>query len=549
MPAYTAKRFGGSTPRLAAHLLGADNAGEARDCKLWHGKLESWRQPRAVLPAPVEGDVLTAYLFECCWLTFETCVDVAVGPVNCRKLFTTGDQPWPAVMEFLDAEAPCEPTVRRLGVPCADAAPSVVYGVLTGTAERDTEGRSYAYQYENAAGERGSLSQPSPFEQARDGQPAIVSGWEIPDASWGITSVRIYRTVSGYQPPGKETGNVLDTVWMLVGSAPIGAVSFNDTGYNELLIEALEEDIADPPPPDLRGITHINSINALAGFIGKRLYFSENNSYHQWPYYLDLDDNIRGIVESNGLLYVGTDGAPYVIVAATDCKNAGCRESVRLPGVFPMVGFGSRKIAATTTGAVYSTHDGLVALSGRNPPALLTHPLYAPDDWHRLGPETLVPIAHAGKLFVFGQRNGSLVLTMPGGAESGWPLDLHSTLSDNDVRDAVVSRQGDLYLLRTDGSVVQWDRGALLRPHRWRSPEVVTDLPVNFGAAHLQNLNGSESVTIENDKGQSFQRDVPSPRVFRLPGWMLGTRWRVTLEGVSSVSLFSMATSMKELGA
>lgn len=550
MPAYTVKRFGGSTPRLADHLLGADNAGEARDCKLWHGTLESWREPLEVLAAPTGEDpaVNTAYPFECCWLTFQTCVDVAVGPVNCRKLFTTGDQPWPAVMEFLDPEEPCTPVIRRLGVPCADAAPSAVLGSLAGTAERDTESRSYAYQYVNAAGERGSLSKPSPAEQARDGQPAIISGWEIPDASWGVTHVRIYRTVSGYQPPGKETGNVLDTTWMLVGTAAIDAVSFADTLPNELLIEALEEDIADPPPADLRGITHIDSMNVLAGFLGRRLYFSENNSYHQWPYYLDLDDYIRGITESNGLIYVATDGAPYVITGAVDCRSAGCREAVKLPGRFPMVGFGNRKITATTTGAVYSTHDGLVALSGRNPPALLTHPLYAPDDWHALAPPALVPVAHAGKLFVFGPA-GSFVLTMPGGAESGWPLDTHSTLSDTNVRDAMVSRQGNLYLLRTDGSVVQWDRGATLRPHQWISPEIVTATPLNFGAAHLQNLNGSENVTITNEHGQRFQRDVLSPRAFRIPGWMLGTRWRVTLAGTSKVSLFSLATSMNELGA
>lgn len=543
MTAYTVKRFGGSTPRLADHLLGADNAGQALDCKLWHGRLESWREP--LLVRATEEGTQTTHLYDCCWIDFAACVDVAIGPVNCRKLFTTGDQPWPAVMEF-DTE--CGAQVRRLGIPCADTAPSVVAGADAGTAERDIEGRAYAYQYINAAGERGALSQASAHQQIRDGQTVIVSGWDVPDASWGVTHVRIFRTVSGYQPPGKEAGNVLDTTWMLVGTAPIGDPSFVDTLRNELLIEALEEDIADPPPADLRGITMIDGMNALVGFVGKRLHFSENNSYHQWPYHLDLDDSIRGIVVSNGVVYAATDGAAYAIVGATDCKNAGCREATRLPGSFPLTGFGNRRMAATPQGAVYPSHDGLIMLSGRNPPVILTHPLYAPDDWQLLAPHTVTPIVHNGTLFVFA-RGGSFALKLPGGAEQGWPLDLHTELSDTDILHPFVTRQGDLMLLRVDGQVLQWDRGDTLRPHRWISPEVVTALDVNFAAAKLHHRGGSESVTITNERHQNFSRTVLSAREFRLPNWMLGGRWQITLEGTAVVSLFSIATSMKELGA
>jgi hypothetical protein len=546
MAVYTAKRFGGSTPRMAPHLLGADNAGVALDCKLWHGTLASWREPR--LERTTAAGIGTTFLYDCCWLDFTGCVDVAVGPVNCRKLFLTGLLDYPAVMEFgappLNA---CTATTRRLGVPCGDTPLSAVYGA-GGGALRDTEGRSYAYQYVNAAGERGALSQTTPTVQARDGQTVVLSGWPVPDATWGITHVQIYRTVSGYQSPGKESGNVLDTTWMLVAKVLVGAASFVDNIVNELLIEALQEDIAPPPPAGLQGIIHIESMNALAGFVGKRIYYSENNSYHQWPYFQDLDDNIRGIVESNGLIYVATDGAPYVITGVADCQNAGCREVVRLPAVLPMAGGGNRRMAATPQGAVYPGHDGLVQLADRAIPGLLTHPLYAADDWQALAPNTIVPVVHGGSLFVFGQ-GGAFVLKLPGGTEAGWQMDMHSSLSDTDVRQAQVTRNGALYLRLADGRVVEWDRGNTLRPHKWVSPELVTDTPVNFGAAHLQNVNGGESVTIAVDRRQPFQREVLSPRVFRLPTWMLGTRWRVTLEGTATVSLFSMATSMKELGS
>lgn len=542
MAAITIKQFGGSIPRMATHLLTASQAAEAIDCKLHTGRLESWREPLQIRVAAAGTKTLA--MFGCCWLDFEGCVDIAMGPPNCRKIFTTGDQDWPAVVTF--DEETCVPAVHRLGVPCAYGAPSVTLGSLGTSAPKDTEGRSYGYQYVNDLGERGALSKTSITITARDGQTAVISGWEIPDASWGVVSVRIFRTVTGHQS-GREAGNQFDTTWMLVGEALIGDASFVDTAYNDELQEALEEDIADPPPAEMLGITAISSMNGLAGFVGNRVYFSENNSYHQWPYYLDLDDNVCGMVESNGVLYVATDGHPYAIVAAVDCKNAGCRSAVRLPGAYPMAGCGNRRIVATPAGAVYPGHDGMIQLSGNGEPQNFAGPLYSPDEWHALVPQSLMPIAHGGFLFVFGVR-GSFVVKIPGGSESAWPLDTHSEISDIDVVDAFVTRTGDLYLLKGQ-NVVQWDRGAQLRPHRWTSGEVVLGVPGTFTAANLYHKGGSESVTIRVDGRVVLNRPVLSAREFRLPNWANGSRWQFTLEGTGNVSLLSVATSMKELGA
>lgn len=539
MATYTIKKFGGSTPRLADHLLGETTAGYALDCKLWHGTLESWREPlliRNILP-----DVHTSVLYECCWIDFNSNVDVAYGPVTCRKLFATGAQDYPTVHEF-DTE--CNMTVRRLGVPCAYAAPSVAASTPSGN--KSIEGRSYAYQYRNAAKERGALSQASVAQLIADGQSAVISGWEIPDASWGITHVRIYRAVSGHQT-GREAGNVLDTVWMFVAEVAIGTAAYTDTRYNEDLIEALEEDIADPPPAELRGMVWIKSINALAGFVGKRIYFSENNSYHQWPYFLDLDDNVCALTESNGTIYAATDGAPYAIMADVDCANAGCRKATRLPAIYPMVGCGNRRMASIPQGAVYPTHDGLVALNGGSVPSLLTLPLYAPDDWHKLYPESVIPVSFNGRLFVFA-RGGAFVITLASGSEGGWPLDVHSELSDRNVIDAFVSRTGDFYLVK-ENAIYQWDRGATLRPHYWQSPELVAPTMVNFGAARLWHDHGEEQVKIVVDGRVAINRGVVASRVFRLPMWAEGSVWQVELRGTAKVKLFSMATSMKELGA
>lgn len=534
----TFRRFGGSVPRIADHLTGAENAALALDCKLWHGELQAWREPR--LEHDVSNAVRTVYTHACCWFDFLTCVDFAEGPPGCQEFYTTGDLAYPVVMTYDD----CGFAKRRLGVPCADAAPAIVLGAVT--APRDVEGRSYAYQYVNTASERGTLSKATSAQMIHDGQTVVVSGWEIPDASWEVTAVRIYRSVTSHQT-GREPGNILDTTWMLVGKAAIGAASFTDTLWNMELLSALEEDIAPPPPAELRGITRIASINTLVGFVGNRVYFSENNSPHQWPYYEDLDDNICGLVESNGILYVATDGHPYAISAVTDCKNAGCRQTVRLAQSFPMTGCGNRRMAAIPQGAVYPTRTGLIALSGNSAPVLLTHPLYAPDDWQKLEPSTVTPVAHEGKLFVFA-RGGSFVMQIPSGAENGWALDAHSNLSDRDVKDAFVTRAGNLYLHKALG-VYEWDRGTALRSYVWESPEVVTPMQLNFGAARIDHKHAAAGVTITVDGKTVVNRQVLAAKVFTLPMWAAGSRWQIRLTGTATVRLFSLATSMRELGA
>lgn len=538
--AFTINSFRGSVPRVADHLLSPGVASYALDCRLDRGQLDSWREPKLVRKV---SDTKTVIRFGCCWLDFPSCVDAAKGPVTCTRLFVTGWQPYPTTVE---ADEDCNLSYSRLGVPCPDRAPTVNAQEFNSSAPEDLEGRSYAYQYVNAHGEKGALSNGSPALNIRDGQTVIVSGWRIPDESWGITHVAIYRTVSGHQT-GREAGNTPSTVYMLVDTVPINSQVYVDKKYNEDLSAAVEEDVATPPPENLQGITWIESINTLAGFVGNRIYFSENNKYHHWPYFMDLDDDIRGITESNGQIYVATNNRPYVISGAADCENAGCRRAVRLAGEYPMSGKGNRRIAATSDGAVYPSRNGLVLLSGSSRPTLISWGRYAPEDWHQLHPMSLIPVEHGGKLFVFGQGDHSFVMTPSNGAEGGWNMDDHSEISDNDVIDAFTDR-GELYILKADG-LYQWDRGEELRPHLWVSSEHVSPAPVPYSAANLFFQNGEEKVTITADGREVLSRNVLSSRVFRLPTWAEGSRWVVLLQGTARVSLFTMAAAMSDLRA
>lgn len=541
---FTINDFSGSNPRLADHLIRPGAAVRALDCKLESGNLDSWREPLEVFQA--SPDTTTMYRHGCCWLEFDACADVARGPVTCPDLFVTGLRSYPVRLTVADD---CSLTEQRLGLPCPEVRPSILVGAPGGSVDKDLGGRSYAYQYVNVRGEKSSLSPGSYAENVRDGQSVVVSGWTPPDASWGVTSVKIYRTVSGHQS-GREAGNAPDTTWMLVGEVPIAVASFTDSQYSEELMSALEEDVAPPPPSNLKGMVWIESMNVLAGFVGNRVYFSRNNKYHEWPHYLDLDDTVLGLVENNGIIYVATKGRPYVIEAAADCDQADCRKAIRLPGEFPMMGAGNRRMSAVPEGAVYPSKTGLVMLSARSLPTLLTWPLYSPEDWEALHPYSVTPVMHGGKLFVFARGANSFVMTVAHSPEDGWTRDAHSELSDTDVIDAFTNA-GELYLLKDtpEGrTLYQWHRGETLREHVWVSHEHINRVPTPYGAGQLHFKHGPETVTLTADGRTILDRPVTASRVFRLPSWAEGERWTLTLRGTGLVSRFSIAASMSDLG-
>lgn len=256
------KQFKGSTPRIAEHLLDQQNAAVAIDCRFWHGDLQSWYEPKKSDDLHQEA----GYKYEllgCCWVKLPICASVAGGGVNCvNKYYVTGRIEYPEVA-VVDP-ATCAITWHRLGLPCPYKAPSIY--VLNRTEHtKDVEARTYIYQWVNSLGEKSAGSPPSnPIELIDDGTPVVVSGWEVPDASWDVTKVRIYRSVSGLES-GKEGTNTFATVYMLVGEADINAPSFTDSKINYELSEALGEDIVMAPPADLQGITEVDSQNTLAG--------------------------------------------------------------------------------------------------------------------------------------------------------------------------------------------------------------------------------------------------------------------------------------------
>jgi hypothetical protein len=377
----------------------------------------------------------------------------------------------------------------------------------------------------------------------QEGAAVQVSGWAIPDGGWDIQSILIYRSVAGYESSIKEDKNEVDVGWMRVDEIPASRTSYVDTKFDIDLLESLKEDVVEPPPANLQGLVEISSMNCLAGFVGRTLYFTENNNYHNWMFQLQLDDTVRAIVESNNLIYVATEGSPYVVEAAASCKDAGCRQAIRMPEGLPLVGNGYRSMVAVPSGAVYPSHQGLIYIQGKHAPVVLTSRHYAPDDWQALHPDTAKVRYHQASLFVF-CRNGGFNIQIKDGASTGTDLDHHTELSLT-PDEVFTSRSGRLFL-RFGSGVYEWDRGTAKMPHYYEAGSVVTGVPFNFGALQVLMSPGEENIQLTVDGEEVLNETIYTNDLFALPMWE-GQSYKWALTGTATVHQVSLAPSAKEL--
>lgn len=528
--------FTGSTPRRAAHLAPTGHAVRAVDCKLTDGTLASWRAPADV--RVLEDSTKSVYqAFNCCWLESSKCASWAEGSVEQRHVFATGYNDYDYPVRIVLGEM-CEPSVLRLGLPCPTER-----AVATGATaySKAAVPRQYVYQFVDSFGNLSAVSEPSDIVIVEEGAAVMVSGWAAPTGGWDIQKIRISRSVSGLDSSVKEGENKIEGAWMVVDEIPATQTSYTDSKFDADLFDAAVEDEVEPPPEGLQGMTWVRSMNCLAGFMGRALYFSENNNYHNWAYRIDLDDTVKAIVEENGIIYVATDGAPYVVRGEATCDNAGCRKAVRMPQSLPLVG---RSMVAIPNGAVYPTHIGLVLMSGDSPPSIITRAHYSDEDWQAMHPDTCKVRFHDGRLFCF-LRKGAFALSIKAGAGTAAETEHHTELSLR-PDEVFVSRSDRLYL-RFGATLKEWNRATTLMPHRYEAGHTLIGVPIGFGAAQVWMNPGAERYELFMDGVSVLDETLSASEHFALPMWATGQEIFWVLSGTANVKMVSVAPSTKEL--
>lgn len=544
-------RFSGIIPRVHRAKLGASYAAEAHDVDLRHGTLRPWREPKAIEGVPT--GTKTVHQYGCCWFSWDKCVEVAEYSSECPRLYVTGSHPYPVVTN-IDAECNigCGGQAwTRLGVPAPKSPPTVT--APTAVEDYTMEATEYVYTYVNCFCEEGAPSPPSVSVDRNDvvGFTTTIKDFLPVASEYNIEKVNIYRRTTGRMYVREQATDKLMTDFMYVGSIDLSIGIFQDAVRNINIGHTLNSRFAHEPPVGLRGMMLVNNSNTLAGFLGNKLYFSNNNAPHAWSQYneITLDDNIRMIRPLGKDIAVMTDGYSYIVQGVGDCSAVnGCRAVAKSEYPFPTIVCCSHNSSVETPmGVIYVTSRGLALMAEGNPtPALVSMPWFAEDDWRKMKPETMRLGYYDGAVFCTSDTY-SFMLQLDGSTyKNDQIVDyLLTTFSDVPVY-YFRNRHGELFMLEGD-VVYQWNAGSVYRPFIWESKLIDTREFNNFRAMQV-NSYGFTNFSLLVDDTLVYNRDIRDQTDYRIPHYGRKRRHVVRLSGIHEVWGLSLAGSFRELG-
>lgn len=453
--------FAGEIPKLLPRLL-PDNFGQfAENTRLENGGLTPIRMGRHEWSFPEYME--TIYRHNGHWYSWPKIVDVAPAPVAEDRLYITGDGV-PKIM------------VGDTTYPLALKKPTTAL-IASHDGEVDDDLSStilYTYTYVTAMDEE---SEPAPLSNEllwSPGIPVNLTGFASPPAGRAINRIRIYRS---------QTSTLGETNLYFIKEMPAPITgSFVDVPEVNTIQEPLPSLDYNPPPDTLQGITALPN-GMMAGFVGKRLYFSEPYKPHAWPekYVLTTDYNIVGLGVFGQSVAILTQGSPYVAVGTAPENMAMERLRVNLPCV------SARGIADIGYAVVYPSHEGIVVVSndGAN---LISKSLLTRDQWLALSPSSVIGGHYSGRYMASyttyqgGQeKRGILIIDMTGAQPYLIRADDHVSAMFNEIG------TGTLFVLKDGVDVFEWD--SPLMPYSeqtWRSKKFVMPGHLDFACILIE---------------------------------------------------------------
>jgi hypothetical protein len=461
--------FRGEQPRIIPRLLPETAAQRAINARLDDGGLTPFRVPAK--EADASAGKKTIYKHGADWLTFDTVVDAAPGPVATDRLYYTGD----GVPKM------------RVGTDVYDlaiAAPSpALTAVLGGAGSGDVSTRIYVYTWVTDFGEE---SEPSPASNAVDWQPGntvTLSGFAATPANREITKQRIYRSQTG------TTG----TWFYLVAERAAASTDFVDNVAVDALQEPLPSADWNAPPAGLAGLK-AGPNGMMAAFAGKDVYFCEPWRPHAWPekYVQTADYAIVGLAWIGTALVIMTEGQPYLASGTAPETMRMDKLETNLPCI------NQRGIVDLGYAVAYPSHEGLVAARADGTIGIVSSRLFDRDSWLALSPSTFVAAQHAGRYAAFydttdanGARVAGAIFIDPGGEGD--------LIRSADIAAAAfyeLESGGLFFLDALDNDIYRLDApGAIRARLYWKSKPFILPYPENFGVIRIDanaTLTGDE---------------------------------------------------------
>ncbi len=527
--------FGGITPRAPWHTLQQTSATVAHNVKLRNGKIEAWRERKAV--GLGVSDAKTLFVHGCCFYTWAECVDVTSYVTDWGRLFLVGRVEYP---ETAVMEKDCGLTYYRLGVPAPAAAP-IATSTHTEETDRDFSERTYFYTYVNIFGEESAPSPVSNSILAQDGVTVNVTNMVPPPDGYGITEIHLYRTATPFQSP-EQKEQEMKTDFLKVVELDANTSSYDDAIQEKSLGSVNNTREVRVPPDDLRTIDYVNGTGVLVGTTVNKVHFTKPYQPHNWPaeYDMTLPNNIINMVTVGSSVMITTDGPAWVLDGTYNCKPRQCRSADDVDVQLPDISCGySNSAIATPFGMVYSSKDGLVLVQANAQYRILTAPWFSTDDWIKLRPDT-VRLAYWRGYIICVTDAISFMLEIDGNTYQDMQIGSLVTISDQPI-DMQVTSSGELLMMDPGSVIYQWNAGSSLREYIWESRELTADGRFTPTTAKIR-TDGTTFRLLSIYSDSYYERFVHDEEPFRLQRLGRHVNWRVGFYGTGTVEYAKFGT-------
>jgi len=483
-------QFAGIAPRYSARLLPNQGAVRADNAKLLSGELRGLRETQLLhdfnptnisrayrLPSTVNAPIPLSGGDT--WVGFANAdVDFVRTPVlndSFERYYWTSDTSHFSGAPQYNTRARIQASSAsyKLGIPTPAAAPIVTppAGVTTT--------RAYLYTFVSAYGEEGPPSLPTTAT-------GILGTWAlsgidttIPSSSnYNITTVRIYRTVSGNTT----------TEYFWVADIAFGTSTYNDSANDAVvgLNFTLPSLTWVPPPAGLKGIV-AHPGGFLVGFQGRDLYISEPYHPHAWPiqYIQTCQTEIVGVAIYNNIIVVTTTSHPYYAEGMSPLAIT----LQKLDSIDPCIS--RRSMSTTLDGVYYSSPQGLIRINGSAAPRLVTKDLFTREEWQNQFSPTSVNASSYGVQYIAFDTTSTGFIFSP--AEQMAPLTTLDRFSNvTTIQQDAYS--GDVYLVQGN-QIRLWDPPTSTPyEYTWTSKEFTLPKPASMGALSLKFAVGGYNI-------------------------------------------------------
>lgn len=551
------ENFKGLVPRIDKHLIEGSHAQKALDVNLWHGTLKPFRE-KALCHA-ISQDTKSVFFDNCCWKTYDKCVDFVRLNTTCKRQVITGLFDYPAGACATD----CNPKWVRLGLPCPGKAllvesltplktPDCKAQNFIDAIDYDRVSRVYVYTYVNSCCDESSPSYPSEVIDIDDGGRVLISGFERPSPEYDVTHIRIYRVASGFDKSNTTIDNILIdekneiSAFYLVAEIPITQSAYIDDLKDYELGSALETQEYTEPPKNLTGIIPLKGVQLAGYYDGNKIRLSMPNYPHVWQEAdeLTIPDKILALVPLKNDIIVLTCGAIYKVEPIPNCDTVGCRRVGATIEDYPLISCCHRYgYTVTPEGVAFVSSHGIILTNG-DTAKNITSSYFAPDDWQALHPDRLSITYHRDSIYIFSDEVG-YCLQFPV-SMANWVNSHLIELSDRPKY--AFSEREELFLVENDG-VYRWGAGDKFRPYEWVSKTEISPTQVNFAGVKVSRYTeGNLEFSFIGDNSLIKHYTIVDSDKLRLPSGRRDTEFKTKLTGTAEVYRVEISTSYRELG-